>query len=76
MAEISIREIEVQLDDALLFRVEIVAAGARREFAIGIEDQGSLRGNELAVLRAAFEMADEIGKAVRHRLGTEPAAPA
>ena len=68
MAELEVTKVAEQLNHQVLYSVRLSADANRMEFPIGIQDQGSDRANEAAVLASTLAFAEELEAAARLRL--------
>ena len=68
MAELEVTKVAEQLNHQVLYSVRLSADANRMEFPIGIQDQGSVRTNEAAVLTSTLALAEELEAAARLRL--------
>jgi hypothetical protein len=68
MAELEVTKVAEQLNHQVLYSVRLSADANRMEFPIGIQDQGSVRANEAAVLASTLALAEELEAAARLRL--------
>jgi hypothetical protein len=69
MAELEVTKVAEQLNHRVLYSVRLSAEAIRMEFPIGIQDQGSARANEAAVLASTLALAEEFDAAARLQLG-------
>ena len=68
MAELEVTKVAEQVNHQFLYSVRLGADANRMEFPIGIQDQGSARANEAAVLASTLALAEELEAAARLRL--------
>ena len=68
MAELEVTKVEEQLNHQFLYSVRLSADATCMEFPIGIQDQGSARANEAAVLASTLALAEELEAAARLQL--------
>ena len=71
MADLEVTKVEERLNHQFLYSVRLSADPNRMEFPIGIQDQGSARANEAAVLASTLALAEELEAAARLQLGAE-----
>ena len=74
MAELEVTKVEERLNHRFLYSVRLSADANRMEFPIGIQDQGSARANEAAVLASMLALPEELEAAARLRLGAGSAS--
>ena len=74
MAELEVTKVAEQLNHQVLYSVRLSADANRMEFPIGIQDQGSARANEAAVLASTLALAEELEAAARLQLGAGSAS--
>jgi hypothetical protein len=74
MAELEVTKVEERQNHQFLYSVRLSAEANRMEFPIGIQDQGSARANEAAVLASTLALAEEIEAAARLQLGAGSAS--
>lgn len=74
MAELEVTKVEERLNHQFLYSVRLSADTNRMEFPIGIQDQGSARANEAAVLASTLALAEEPEAATRLQLGAGSAS--
>ena len=74
MAGLEVTKVAEQLNHRVLYSVRLSAEAIRMEFPIGIQDQGSARANETAVLASTLALAEELEAAARLQLGAGSAS--
>jgi len=74
MADLEVTKVEERLNHQFLYSVRLSADPNRMEFPIGIQDQGSARANEAAVLASTLALAEELEAAARLQLGAGSAS--
>jgi len=68
MADIQVTKVEQDPNGRLLFSVRVQAREGRMEFPIAVQDEGTAARNEVAVLRSALRLAEELAESIRRRL--------
>jgi hypothetical protein len=68
MAELEVTKVAEQVNHQFLYSVRLGTDANRMEFPIGIQDQGSARANEAAVLASTLALAEELEAAARLQL--------
>jgi hypothetical protein len=67
--------VEERAEHRLIFSVRAYTGEGRIEFPIGIQDQGNPARDEVAVLRATLNLADELTASLRLRLSQQTPTP-
>ena len=68
MTKLEVTKVEERLNHQFLYSVRLSADPNRMEFPIGIQDHGSARANEAAVLASTLALAEELEAAARLQL--------